>query len=1116
MAVVGEAFIIVRPITAGFENSVRRDLGKIDNVAARAGMRAGKQFGGAFGRAFGPSGAGLFSNDFIKKSLNAQQAFASLQRTGFFLQTGLSVLGGTVGALATSLVTLGTAAVGAAPSLLVLGSVLTSIGLGAAVAKLALSGIGAAVQKLNKKSAAGAKDLTAQQRRVEDAQKSLARVLASNKEALVNANKQIAEATKEAADAQEKLNKALEDGNEQIQQLNFDAEDAALAEKRAAMELESARKTLARVQDLPPNSRARREAELAYQEADLNLRRAKDRNSDLAKEQKRLAETGVEGLDSVISARKAAAEANAAVGEAKDNLSKEEKRAAEREADARLDLQRAQEDLAKAKSGEDGAADDPLAGLTKSQKEFAKFIASLKPKIDELKEIAASAFLPKLAEAIQLIIDKAWPTITAGVADIAGALGDAAISIAEAITDAGNLKDLGTVMADAAENIRILGRIAGNVWGIVLSTLVALDPLTKRFLGWLETTTAKWEAFLDTEEGMTQLTDFFNLAGDIAAEIGDVFGEIFGALGTLIKTNFSEGGAGWYILDWLEGILKGFNDFGKTAEGQKTLQQYFLDSAKNATAALESIGAFVKEILKAGADPNVKVFWDTLKQGAPFFGQIIKSGNEAGPKLAEFLVKILEIVSILTGSEQIKTFFDTLNFALDIVLKVLRNDFVKSILKVVGTISGFLLALGAIGSLLSSIGFIISGIFIKGFNILFGIIGRVVQVFGFLGKALGLVVNAFRALGVAIAANPLGAIIIAIVALVALFVVLYKKNEAFRELVDKVWNAIKDAIGVAIDFVVGYFKMLMEIGQKIWDPILDALKFIWDAVKAYFDFIFGVWKAIVETIIGIGLIIWNFLYDKIKDVWETVAGWWNNTILPFITGVVDKVKQFGAKIWDWIYDKISAVWTTVKGFWDNTIYPFVSGIVSAVSTRASAIWNFITDKLTSAWNAVKGFWDNTIYPFISGIKTKISNLAAGMWDGLKNGLETVVNFIIRGVNLIIKGINLLIRAANRVKIGSDIKEISEILPVNFAQGGTVFPSPGGTLARVAEAGKPERIEPLDPDGLSKRDKAMINMLTKGGTAGATFNVYPSQGMDEVELAALISRQIAFQMRRGAA
>jgi hypothetical protein len=42
------------------------------------------------------------------------------------------------------------------------------------------------------------------------------------------------------------------------------------------------------------------------------------------------------------------------------------------------------------------------------------------------------------------------------------------------------------------------------------------------------------------------------------------------------------------------------------------------------------------------------------------------------------------------------------------------------------------------------------------------------------------------------------------------------------------------------------------------------------------------------------------------------------------------------------------------------------------------------------------------------------------------------------------------------------------------------------------------------------------MLAGGSGAGATINVYPSQGMNESELASIISRQIAFQLRRGGA
>ena len=89
---------------------------------------------------------------------------------------------------------------------------------------------------------------------------------------------------------------------------------------------------------------------------------------------------------------------------------------------------------------------------------------------------------------------------------------------------------------------------------------------------------------------------------------------------------------------------------------------------------------------------------------------------------------------------------------------------------------------------------------------------------------------------------------------------------------------------------------------------------------------------------------------------------------------------------------------------------------------------------------------------------------------------------------------------------------------NFAEGGVVNPSANGTIARVAEAGRPERIEPLDPSGLSQRDRAMITALTAqtGNNKDITFNIYPSQGMKEQELASIISRQIAFQLRRGGA
>lgn len=1106
MAVVGEAFIVIRPITTGFASAVKRDLDGFSAIAGKAGRSAGGSFGQNFRKALDKETPSFFSQQGIARALQAQKAWANFTRTAYFLQTGLSVLASSVGSLIGGIVSLGSVALAAAPSVVALGGAFAAIGIGAATAKLALSGVGAAVSKLNKQQAKGAKDLTAQEDRLNDATKAKILVVERNKEAIVEADKEIADSKKDATEAQREYNLALEEAQETIQQLGFDAEDAALAEQKAGLELEKARENLQRVQDLPPNSRARKEAELAYAEAELNLRKAKDRNGDLAKEQERLAKTGPAGVEAVIEATQRLDAANQKVLDSEDAKNKKIRDGARAEKDAQDAIDRANRDLEKAKK--DIAADDPLAGLTESQKEFAKFIASLKPKVEEIKEAAAGAFLPKLQEGIEIVAEKGFPVIKQGVTEVGDALGDASISIANAITESGNLKDLATVFTNAADSIRTIGDIIGNVWGIILSTLIAVDPLLDKFLGWIEKWTGKWEALLDTEEGKKNLEEFFNEAGRVAAEIGKIFGNTASGIANIVKANTGPGTGGQILLDYFKDITQAFKDFSGSAEGQATLKDYFAATAENSKAILGSVGAFVKEILKAGADPNIKVFWDTLKQGAPIFGEILKKSNEAGPALARLIVAILRIVNAFTDAGSMKTFFNILATAAETLASILENSLVQKILTVVGTISGFLLAMGALKTILMGVAFVLEGILLRA-------IGFILNAFSFLANVVRGFIFVFNLLKAAMLANPIGAIVVAIAALIAIFVILYKKNEAFRELVNQVWDAIKNAIGVAVDFIIGYFKMIIEFGAKLWGWIFDALEVVWNLVFNYFKTVYTVWKTIVEIIIGIGLIIWDFLYDKIQAVWELVSGWWNDTIVPFIEGIVEKIVEVGSAIWDWIYDKINAIWTKVKDFWDKTIYPFVSGIAKGIADKAGAVWDFISGGVSTAWNKVTGFFTNTIYPFISGIKAKIASFASGMWDGLKSGLESVVNFIIRGINLVIKGINLLIKAANAVKIGKDIPEVKEVLPVNFAKGGTVLPSPGGTLARIGEAGRPERVEPLDPDGLSKRDKAMIQMLAGGSGGGPVINVYPSQGMNETDLAEIVSRKIAFAMRKGA-
>ena len=168
-------------------------------------------------------------------------------------------------------------------------------------------------------------------------------------------------------------------------------------------------------------------------------------------------------------------------------------------------------------------------------------------------------------------------------------------------------------------------------------------------------------------------------------------------------------------------------------------------------------------------------------------------------------------------------------------------------------------------------------------------------------------------------------------------------------------------------------------------------------------------------------------------------------------------------------------------------------------------------------NAIKG-----VATVISGVITVVGRLVSafsGIAGAVKRAFDIVISVVRGAINALTSVWN---NTLGRVKItlpkiGSFGGGTIGFPPIpQFADGGIIFPSAGGTLARVAEAGRPERIEPLDPDGLSKRDKAMIKLLSSDQGGGMTVNVYPSPGMDETELASLVSRQIAFQLRRGGA
>jgi phage-related protein len=79
--------------------------------------------------------------------------------------------------------------------------------------------------------------------------------------------------------------------------------------------------------------------------------------------------------------------------------------------------------------------------------------------------------------------------------------------------------------------------------------------------------------------------------------------------------------------------------------------------------------------------------------------------------------------------------------------------------------------------------------------------------------------SAQTGLNVALAANPIGLIVLAVIALVAALVIAYKKFDGFRNLVDGVFKFLKSAVGIWVDGVKLYFGVVYDIFKTLFNGI---------------------------------------------------------------------------------------------------------------------------------------------------------------------------------------------------------------------------------------------------------------------------------------------------------
>jgi phage-related protein len=187
-----------------------------------------------------------------------------------------------------------------------------------------------------------------------------------------------------------------------------------------------------------------------------------------------------------------------------------------------------------------------------------------------------------------------------------------------------------------------------------------------------------------------------------------------------------------------------------------------------------------------------------------------------------------------------------------------------------------------------------------------------------------------RLLNLTMMLNPIGLVVLAIVALVAVFVIAWKKSETFR-------NIVKGALGA----VRAAFMWLVDGFGKAWKALSGA--------------------------------------------WSRFTGW----VSGWKTSVTNRVKSLFAQIGA----AFSAAWTAVSGAWGR-FTSWVSGWKTSITNRIFSLFSQIGSAFSSAWTTVSGAWGRFtgwVGGWKSALSNKFSGMFGGLWGAFRSAINSIVD-----------------------------------------------------------------------------------------------------------------------------
>jgi TP901 family phage tail tape measure protein len=252
-----------------------------------------------------------------------------------------------------------------------------------------------------------------------------------------------------------------------------------------------------------------------------------------------------------------------------------------------------------------------------------------------------------------------------------------------------------------------------------------------------------------------------------------------------------------------------------------------------------------------------------------------------------------------------------------------------------------------------------------------GAIGTILKMLPSMNTMLSVASKAFTAL-----TSPIGIVVMAIGALIAVFAHLYQTNEEFRDKANETWGHI-------VEF---FQNSVLPLIQTIGDVVGTVANTIWSIIQE----------------------IWSLIEPFIQEIFEILMDWWNES---------------GQEIFDLLSKVLGFLFEAVGWIWKNVIEPLIKFFVEMLMPKISFALGVIQGIFEAVFGAISAMW-NGFKETLQGVITFIEGVFSGDWSKAWEGVKQIFKGIMDGIsgigkgviNGIIDAINGFIRGANNIKI----------------------------------------------------------------------------------------------------